>query len=1059
MDILYGILTDAILSLPQVSVFLLFAIGIVVIYRASRVLNLAHGAMAVIPAYAYYSLSKGSVPEGFGPLQGPLNALLALGGTGPWRAPLAAVIAVAIGAAVGVAVERVVVRRLRPQGPTAQTVGTVAVFGLVIALLAKLYGAGVVTPPPLFPGFLLPDKRIPLPFSPLGLGLRHDQIYVLVIGVAVAGALFALFRFTPIGLAMRGAADNRQGAMLMGVDVERTTMTAWGLGGALAGMAGVFVGALTNIHPFNLALQVLPAFVAALIGGLENLPGAVWGSVVVGVVQGEVPEIGLLPFMGPLALSPGFSQLVLMVVTFAAMLTRSSKLAGARVRAEILAVSGAAARGLGRRPRHAGGVAMLVAIFLAAFPFIPADWIQLGTLHLGMPYAFKEDAVLAVSYLMAALSVVLLTGWVGQISLAQAEFVGVGAFFTAVLANRFHIVFPFSFFLATAFAAAVAAALGIMALRVRGLYLAVATLVFAWMADNFLFTASWFGIDGGAASVPPVSIGQRGSIPYIDFNDANTRIIVMYLLFASIAASLIYGLANLRESKTGRAFFAVRGSEVAASSLGIDVTRYKLLAFLVAGAIAGAAGNLSIVHFTAVPETFNVLTSLFYLSIAVVGGLLSLGGTIAAGILFATLHEVFFRVHELNGFLDVVASALLLTVLLVYPGGLAAIPNDVRRGWRWLNDNTPLGRWLARLDTATAPHRKVVAARLSWVAQGAAAGAARAREQVVGLALGRARTAAPAPAADAMGGVLAVKPIATVVAPAPVSPDSHPGGNGAGPVVTPPWEGFVPVRKRGKGDGRPEKVMLQVSQATVRFGGLTAVSEVNLELREGEIVGLIGANGAGKTTLYNVISGLVTPVSGRVAIEGRDATRMAVHQRARLGMARTFQEIQLFPQLTVFENLLVATHVRNPSNVVQNVLVTAKGLKAEAAARERVRSVLDLLGLRHLADRRTTDVSFGLLRMVEVARALVTGARIILLDEPASGLDNIESDRLSELLHYVREELSVSMLIVEHDVRTVIGLSDYMYVLDQGQLIGEGRPEEVQRSKRVIEAYLGEAVA
>ncbi|MEA2646982.1 MAG: branched-chain amino acid transport system ATP-binding protein livM, partial [Chloroflexota bacterium] len=510
----------------------------------------------------------------------------------------------------------------------------------------------------------------------------------------------------------------------------------------------------------------------------------------------------------------------------------------------------------------------------------------------------------------------------------------------------------------------------------------------------------------------------------------------------------IYGLANLRESKTGRAFFAVRGSEVAASSLGIDVTRYKLLAFLIAGGIAGAAGNLAIIQGAAVPDSFNFLTSLFFLSVAVVGGLFSLGGAIAAALVFAGLHEVFLRVHQLNGFLEIVAALVLLVVLLAYPGGLAAVPAGLARAWGWFDANTPVGPAFAGVRRLLQP-----------VGRGL-----RAAADAVGSALAPPRrwiavrvNALTTRAGDAFGRVLSGGRRTTTVAVQPATPVAS--TNGHGPTTAPAWEGFTPKTRPGIGDPRPEKTVLQVSDVTVRFGGLTAVSAVNLALREGEIVGLIGANGAGKTTLYNVISGLVTPVAGRVHILGTDVTRTPVHRRARLGIARTFQEIQLFPQLSVFENLMVATHLRNPSHLHQHVLVTGGGLKSEAAARERVRSVLDFLGLRHLADRRITDISFGLLRMVEVARALVTGAQVILLDEPASGLDNVESDRLAQLLLYIREELSVSMLVVEHDIRTVLALSDYMYVLDQGELIGEGRPEQVQRSERVIEAYLGEAVA
>jgi branched-chain amino acid transport system ATP-binding protein len=184
-----------------------------------------------------------------------------------------------------------------------------------------------------------------------------------------------------------------------------------------------------------------------------------------------------------------------------------------------------------------------------------------------------------------------------------------------------------------------------------------------------------------------------------------------------------------------------------------------------------------------------------------------------------------------------------------------------------------------------------------------------------------------------------------------------------------------------------------------------------------------------------------------------------VHRRAQLGLVRTFQVIQLFSQLTVFDNLMVATHLQNPTGVFSHLIVSAPSLMAEDRARRRVRRVIALLGLEELADRRVGGLPFGVLRLIELARALVTGASVVMLDEPASGLDNAETDRMAELLFFVRQELGVSVLLIEHDVRMVTAVSDYIYVINQGKPLADGPPERVQRDEAVVAAYLGDVVA
>jgi len=911
-----------------------------------------------------------------------------------------------------------------------------------------VFGTLAVQPAPVFP-----DATVPVGSA----HLRGGEIGLFAVGVLVAIGLNALFRFTDLGLAMRAAADNRRAASLMGVDPQRTTSVAWMLGGGSAALAGILLAAATNLDPYTLSLQALPGFVTVLIGGLESLLGAIVGGVIVGAVIGLVP---ILPLIGR---SPGAPQLMLMVLAFVVMVLRGQRFATSDVRAEgISADAGRAVqtRAVSRRRRlwRSDVIAVLAGLVLV-FPALPG----IGTNYIG-------DADVALVYAMVGMSLVLLIGLVGQISLAQASFVGIGAFATGLIITHLHVPFPANMPLAAATAGILAAVLGVVALRVRGLYLAVATLIFAWMCDAYLFQQSWLVGIGGTTSFAVPTVGPQPGFPFFDFSSRKTFYYIALATVAAVAGSV----ALLRRSKTGRAFFAVRGSEVAAASLGIDVTRYKLLAFGVSGIIAGIAGNLFAANAGTVDtREFTVTVSLFYLSIAVVGGLTSTGGAIAAGVLFAALNEVFFQVDALSGYLDVVSSGLLIVVLLAYPGGLAAIPTTLRN---LAHRVAPLGYSVLAF---TERQRRVVdrgSALLAGVLRrGAVAVQGRAgattedgpQLEVVdyeATPLQRLTQLRRRRAQNAHAQFAGLQPVAPQSnGRAPEAASSHgAGADSATQRATETLKGLVAQAEEHGGivdlplHREDREILLDAEHVSMRFGGLLAVDDVSLSVRRGEIVGLIGPNGAGKTTTFNCVSGMLPPTAGTVSLFGRDVTKVPVHARAKLGLGRTFQVIQLFPQLTVFDNLLVATHPNNRTGVLSHLAVTKKALLAEREARSSVAQVVELLGLDEVADRPVSGLPFGVLRMVEVARAIVTGARLIMLDEPASGLDNTETQRLADLLLTLRSGLGLTMLLIEHDVKMVTSVSDYMYVLDRGRLLAEGTPREVQSNRGVIAAYLGE---
>lgn len=252
-----------------------------------------------------------------------------------------------------------------------------------------------------------------------------------------------------------------------------------------------------------------------------------------------------------------------------------------------------------------------------------------------------------------------------------------------------------------------------------------------------------------------------------------------------------------------------------------------------------------------------------------------------------------------------------------------------------------------------------------------------------------------------------------------------------------------------------KQTILKTDHAGIVFGGLHAVDNFSIEIKENELVGLIGPNGAGKTTVFNLLTGVYTPTFGKVYLCGKDVTHIKPHVRCKLGISRTFQNIRLFKQLSVLDNIKNACNIHLNYSIFDAAFRTKKFWEAEKVIDKKAKEILEILGLSDCYEEQAMNLPYGKQRKLEIARALANDPKILLLDEPAAGMNPTETEELMEIIKLVKEKFNVSILLIEHDMKLVMGICERLVVLNYGKIIAQGTPEEIVHNQEVVEAYLG----